>query len=75
MRRKQAMVICKQAFGKNHIIDAQGRRQRFCKREVLNGLVEKYTPQFSGMELPENMVKSTAVIELQVAECTGKHYK
>jgi len=45
------------------------------KREVLNGLVEKYTPQFAGMELPENMVKGTAVIELQVAECTGKYHK
>ncbi len=45
------------------------------KREVLNRLVEKYTPQFTGKELPENMVKGTAVIELQVSECTGKYHK
>ncbi|EHQ89109.1 pyridoxamine 5'-phosphate oxidase family protein [Desulfosporosinus youngiae] len=45
------------------------------KREVLNRLVEKYTPQFAGKELPENMVKGTAVIELQVKECTGKYHK
>ncbi|MFT3985415.1 MAG: pyridoxamine 5'-phosphate oxidase family protein [Lachnospiraceae bacterium] len=45
------------------------------KREVLNLLVNKYTPQFTGKELPENMVKGTAVIELQVLECTGKYHK
>ena len=45
------------------------------KREVLNRLVEKYTPQFAGKELPENMVKGTAVIELQIKECTGKYHK
>ncbi|MDD4844945.1 MAG: pyridoxamine 5'-phosphate oxidase family protein [Anaerotignum sp.] len=45
------------------------------KREVLNRLVEKYTPQFTGKELPVNMVKGTAVIKLQVSECTGKYHK
>lgn len=45
------------------------------KRDVLNRLVEKYTPQFTGKELPENMVKGTAVIEFQVSECTGKYHK
>lgn len=45
------------------------------KREVLNKLVEKYTPQFVGKELPEGMVKGTAVIEIQVERCTGKYHK
>lgn len=45
------------------------------KREALNKLVEKYTPQFVGKELTENMIKGTAVIELQVEECTGKYHK
>ncbi|BCJ93513.1 pyridoxamine 5'-phosphate oxidase [Anaerocolumna cellulosilytica] len=45
------------------------------KREVLNKLVEKYTPQFVGKELPENMVKGTAVIEILVEKCTGKYHK
>lgn len=45
------------------------------KREVLNKLVEKYTPQFSGIDLPENMVKGTAVIEIKVTNCTGKYHK
>ncbi|PYG86647.1 hypothetical protein LY28_02866 [Ruminiclostridium sufflavum DSM 19573] len=45
------------------------------KREVLNKLVDKYTPQFTGGEFPENMLKGTSVIELQVSECTGKYHK
>ncbi|WP_099203863.1 pyridoxamine 5'-phosphate oxidase family protein [Scatolibacter rhodanostii] len=45
------------------------------KREVLNKLVEKYTPQFIGKDLPENMIKGTAVIEIEVLECTGKYHK
>jgi len=46
-----------------------------CKREVLNKLVDKYTPHFSEKELPENMVRGTAVIEISISECTGKYYK
>lgn len=46
-----------------------------CKRDVLNRLAKKYPPQFAGQELPENMVKGTAVIELQVLERTGKYHK
>lgn len=45
------------------------------KREVLNRIVEKYTPHFTGGELPENMVKGTAVIEIKVEKCTGKYHK
>ena len=45
------------------------------RREVLNKIVDKYTPQFSGRILPENMVKGTTVIEVEIKECTGKYYK
>lgn len=45
------------------------------KREVLNNLVEKYTPQLVGKELPDNMIKGTAVIEIEIVECTGKYHK
>jgi nitroimidazol reductase NimA-like FMN-containing flavoprotein (pyridoxamine 5'-phosphate oxidase superfamily) len=45
------------------------------KREALKKIVEKYTPRLSGKELPENMVKGTAVIEITIMECTGKYYK
>lgn len=45
------------------------------KREVLNNLVEKYTPQLIGKDLPDNMIKGTAVIEVEIVECTGKYHK
>ncbi|HAR85696.1 MAG TPA: nimA protein [Clostridium sp.] len=45
------------------------------KHEVLNKLVEKYTPQFAGKELHDKMIKGTAVIELDMVECTGKYHK
>lgn len=45
------------------------------KRTVLNCIVDKYTPCFSGKELPERMVQNTAVIEISIMECTGKYYK
>lgn len=44
------------------------------KREVLNKLVEKYTPQFAGKDLPDNMIKGTVVIEIDIVECTGKYH-
>lgn len=44
------------------------------KHEVLNKIVKKYTPQFVGKELPHNMIKGTAIIEIAIIECTGKYY-
>jgi nitroimidazol reductase NimA-like FMN-containing flavoprotein (pyridoxamine 5'-phosphate oxidase superfamily) len=45
------------------------------KKEVLLKIVEKYTPQLSRKDIPENMVKGTAVIEITIEELTGKYYK
>lgn len=45
------------------------------KREILNMIVDKYTPQFSDKDLPENMLKNTGVIEIEIKEYTGKYYK
>lgn len=45
------------------------------KRKVLDKIVEKFTPQFARHELPEKMVKGTAVIEIQIERCTGKYHK
>ena len=45
------------------------------KHEVLNKLVEKYTPQFAGKGLPDKMIKGTAVIELDMVKWTGKYHK
>lgn len=45
------------------------------KNKVLNEIVDKYTPQFSGQILPKNMLSSTGVIEVEIVEITGKYYK
>lgn len=44
------------------------------KREVLVEIVKKYTPHLAGNALPENMVKGTAVIQIQILDITGKYY-
>ena len=45
------------------------------KKEALSRIVAKYTPHLAAKELPQNMVKGTAVIEITIMECTGKYYK
>lgn len=44
------------------------------KRNVLNKIVDKYTPHLANNEIPINMVKGTAVIQINVTEMTGKYY-
>lgn len=44
------------------------------KRNALNKIVEKYTPHLVNNEIPNNMVKGTAVIRIDVTEMTGKYY-
>lgn len=44
------------------------------KRSVLFEIVKKYTPQLAENALPENMVKGTAVIQIQITDITGKYY-
>lgn len=44
------------------------------KREILSGIVKKYTPQLSDRPLPDNMVKGTAVIKIDITTITGKYY-
>lgn len=44
------------------------------KREVLNAIVDKYTPQYSGCQLPDNMVKGTAVVAIKIDQLTGKYW-
>ncbi|GAA0725357.1 pyridoxamine 5'-phosphate oxidase family protein [Clostridium malenominatum] len=44
------------------------------KRNVLKKIVEKYTPHLVNYELPNNMIKGTAVIQIDVTEITGKYY-
>ena len=44
------------------------------KRKVLAEIVKKYTPHLTGNALPENMVKGTAVIQIEILDITGKYY-
>lgn len=44
------------------------------KNSVLKEIVKKYTPHLAGKELPINMVKGTAVIQIDITEMTGKYY-
>lgn len=44
------------------------------KKTILSAIVKKYTPQLAANPLPENMIKGTAVIRIQISELTGKYY-
>lgn len=44
------------------------------KKVILKKIVEKYTPYLSDRELPENMVRGTAVMRIDIAEMAGKYY-
>lgn len=44
------------------------------KRNVLERIVEKYTPHLVKKEIPDNMVKGTAVIRIDVTDMSGKYY-
>jgi nitroimidazol reductase NimA-like FMN-containing flavoprotein (pyridoxamine 5'-phosphate oxidase superfamily) len=44
------------------------------KEIMLNKIVEKYTPHLNGIKFPDNTMRGTSVIEVTVAECTGKYY-
>lgn len=49
--------------------------KNFDKKEmVLKKIVKKYTPHLADRELPANMVKGTAVIQIEITEITGKYY-
>lgn len=45
------------------------------KKEVLNGIVNKYTPQLAHLDFPDKMMKATGVIEISILEMTGKYYQ
>lgn len=44
------------------------------KEMVLKEIVKKYTPHLADRDLPANMVKGTAVIQIDITEITGKYY-
>ena len=45
------------------------------KYQALNQIVAKFTPHFVGKELPEKMIKGTAVIRIDILNCVGRYYK
>ncbi len=45
------------------------------RETVLNKIVEKYTPQLAGIKFPDNVLRTTGIIEVVIQECTGKYYK
>lgn len=44
------------------------------KNSVLKEIIKKYTPHLVNRELPNNMVKGTAVIRIDLSTITGKYY-
>lgn len=44
------------------------------KKLALKAIIAKYTPHLSDKELPDNMVKGTAVVEIEITEMTGKYW-
>lgn len=57
------------ALGKARLVDGEKKVQ------ALEGIVRKYVPHLSNIPFPENMLKATAVIEVEIIEITGKHYE
>ena len=45
------------------------------KKNVLDAIIRKYTPQLSGKEIPANMLNGTAVVKTSITEITGKYYQ
>lgn len=45
------------------------------KINLLNEIVAKYTPHLEGIDFPENMIRGTGIIQINIEECTGKYYK
>lgn len=44
------------------------------KKDILNLIVDKYTPSLSGKELPLQTVMKTSIIEIEILNCTGKYF-
>ncbi len=45
------------------------------KIKALNLIVNKYTPQLSGQEYPDNMLKATGILKISIDSITGKFFK
>lgn len=45
------------------------------KEKALSMIVSKFTPHLIGKELPEKMIKATAVIRIDILNYVGRYYK
>ena len=45
------------------------------KQSALNAIVEKYTPQFSGFNIPKEMLNGTCVVKIVIDSVTGKYHQ
>lgn len=45
------------------------------KVAALKAVVSKYTPHLANIDFPDNMLKVTGVIEIEIVEATGKRYE
>ena len=45
------------------------------KKEVLYEIIRKYTPHLTQKEIPDNMLRGTAVIKIEITRKSGKYYK
>lgn len=44
------------------------------KQQVLAAIVQKYTPQLDGREIPANRLNGTAVVKITITDITGKYH-
>lgn len=44
------------------------------KKDVLQNIIQKYTLHLADSQLPEPMIRGTAVIQIDISEITGKYY-
>lgn len=45
------------------------------KINLLNEIVAKYTLHLEGIDFPDNMIRGTGIIQINIEELTGKYYK
>lgn len=56
--------------GKASLLDSFDEKQK-----ALKSIVAKFTPHLLDKELPEKMIKATAVIKIDILKCAGRYYK
>lgn len=45
------------------------------KKEVLYEIIRKYTPHLAQKDIPDNMLRGTAVIKIEITHKNNKYYK